>query len=55
MWKNIRHIRQIRKYRGICKKPYVVFDRAGHLLEEKEDLVSELANEWLDRVEESTQ
>ena len=33
---------------------FVVFDRAGHLLEEKSDLVSVLINEWLDRVEEST-
>ena len=33
---------------------YVVFDRAGHLLEEKEDLVKILVSEWLDRVEEST-
>ena len=32
---------------------FVVFDRAGHLLEEKSDLVSVLINEWLDRVEES--
>ena len=32
---------------------YVVFDRAGHLLEEKEELVGSLVNEWLDRVEES--
>jgi pimeloyl-ACP methyl ester carboxylesterase len=32
---------------------YVVFDRAGHLLEEKADLVNALMNEWLDRVEES--
>lgn len=32
---------------------YVVFDRAGHLLEEKDDLIKILMNEWLDRVEES--
>ena len=32
---------------------YVVLDRAGHLLEETEDLVHVLINEWLDRVEES--
>ena len=32
---------------------FVVFDRAGHQLEEKENLVNELINEWLDRVEES--
>jgi len=32
---------------------YVVLDRAGHGLEEKEDLVHVLINEWLDRVEES--
>lgn len=32
---------------------FVVFDRAGHMLEEKEDLVKILLNEWLDRVEES--
>ena len=32
---------------------YVVFDRAGHLLEEKAGLVNALMNEWLDRVEES--
>jgi pimeloyl-ACP methyl ester carboxylesterase len=31
---------------------YVVLDRAGHLLEEKADLVNVLMNEWLDRVEE---
>jgi len=31
---------------------YVVLDRAGHALEEKEDLVHVLINEWLDRVEE---
>ena len=31
---------------------YVVLDRAGHALEEKEDLVRVLINEWLDRVEE---
>ena len=33
---------------------YVVLDRAGHMLEEKEGLVQLLINEWLDRVEEST-
>ena len=33
---------------------YVVLDRAGHLLEEKSDLVNVLINDWLDRVEEST-
>lgn len=33
---------------------FVVFDRAGHLLEEKASLISVLLNEWLDRVEEST-
>jgi pimeloyl-ACP methyl ester carboxylesterase len=32
---------------------FVVFDRAGHQLEEKENLVNALINEWLDRVEES--
>lgn len=32
---------------------FVVLDRAGHLLEEKEILVNVLINEWLDRVEES--
>ena len=32
---------------------YVVLDRAGHALEEKEDLVHVLINEWLDRVEEN--
>lgn len=32
---------------------YVVLDRAGHVLEEKADLVNALMNEWLDRVEES--
>lgn len=32
---------------------YVVLDRAGHALEEKEDLVHMLINEWLDRVEEN--
>lgn len=32
---------------------YVVLDRAGHALEEKEDLVRVLINEWLDRVEEN--
>jgi pimeloyl-ACP methyl ester carboxylesterase len=31
---------------------FVVFDRAGHELEEKESLVKALMNEWLDRVEE---
>jgi pimeloyl-ACP methyl ester carboxylesterase len=33
---------------------FVVFDRAGHELEEKENLVKALINEWLDRVEEYT-
>lgn len=33
---------------------YVVFDRAGHQLEDKQDLVRVLINEWLDRVEENT-
>lgn len=32
---------------------YVVFDRAGHLLEDKANLVNTLINDWLDRVEES--
>jgi pimeloyl-ACP methyl ester carboxylesterase len=32
---------------------YVVLDRAGHMLEEKTDLVHVLINEWLDRVQES--
>jgi pimeloyl-ACP methyl ester carboxylesterase len=32
---------------------YVVLDRAGHLLEDKSDLVNVLINDWLDRVEES--
>ena len=32
---------------------YVVLDRAGHELEEKEGMVNVLINEWLDRVEES--
>lgn len=32
---------------------FVVFDRAGHELEEKGHLVDVLINEWLDRVEES--
>ncbi len=31
---------------------FVVFDRAGHFLEEKEPLIGPLLNEWLDRVEE---
>jgi pimeloyl-ACP methyl ester carboxylesterase len=31
---------------------YVVLDRAGHELEEKEDMINVLVNEWLDRVEE---
>ena len=31
---------------------FVVFDRAGHLMEEKEPLIGPLVNEWLDRVEE---
>ncbi|MFN2173985.1 MAG: alpha/beta fold hydrolase [Candidatus Promineifilaceae bacterium] len=33
---------------------YVVFDRAGHFMEEKESLIGPLFNEWLDRVEEAT-
>ncbi len=32
---------------------YVVFDRAGHQLEDKQGLVSGLMNDWLDRVEET--
>jgi pimeloyl-ACP methyl ester carboxylesterase len=32
---------------------YVVFDRAGHFMEEKESLIGPLLNEWLDRVEEA--
>ena len=32
---------------------YVVLDRAGHFLEESNDLVHVLINNWLDRVEES--
>ena len=32
---------------------FVVFDRAGHMLEEKQSLINALINEWLDRVEES--
>jgi pimeloyl-ACP methyl ester carboxylesterase len=32
---------------------FVVLDRAGHLLEQREDLVHVLMNEWLDRVEEN--
>ena len=32
---------------------YVVLDRAGHPLEEKEGIVSILIYDWLDRVEES--
>ncbi len=32
---------------------YVVFDRAGHELEDKQDLVKALMNDWLDRVEEA--
>jgi len=31
---------------------YVVLDRAGHLMEEKANLINVLINEWLDRVEE---
>lgn len=31
---------------------YVVFDRAGHELEDKQSLVKALVNDWLDRVEE---
>lgn len=33
---------------------YVVLDRAGHFLEDSNDLVHMLINNWLDRVEEST-
>jgi pimeloyl-ACP methyl ester carboxylesterase len=33
---------------------YVVLDRAGHQLEEKQGLVNALINEWLDRVEENS-
>ncbi len=32
---------------------YVVFDRAGHFMEEKDALINPLINEWLDRVEET--
>jgi pimeloyl-ACP methyl ester carboxylesterase len=32
---------------------YVVLDRAGHLLEDKQGLVNVFINDWLDRVEES--
>jgi len=32
---------------------YVVLDRAGHFLEEKEDLVNVLINDWLNRVQET--
>ena len=32
---------------------YVVLDRAGHFLEDKQGVVNVLMNEWLDRVEES--
>lgn len=32
---------------------FVVLDRAGHPLEEKENLINMLVNDWLDRVEES--
>ena len=32
---------------------YVVFDRAGHFLEEKIPLIEALTNEWLYRVEEN--
>ncbi len=31
---------------------FVIFDRAGHFLEEKKSLLMPLVNEWLDRVEE---
>ena len=31
---------------------YVVLDRAGHFLEDSNDLVQVLINNWLDRVEE---
>jgi pimeloyl-ACP methyl ester carboxylesterase len=34
---------------------YIVFDRAGHFLEESADLVHVLINDWLDRVEEYAQ
>ena len=32
---------------------YVVFDRAGHQLEDKTGLVNVLMNDWLDRMEEN--
>lgn len=32
---------------------YVLFDRAGHLLEDKEQMISMLVAEWLDRVQEN--
>jgi pimeloyl-ACP methyl ester carboxylesterase len=32
---------------------FVVFDRAGHFMEEKDELIGHLVNEWLDRVEEN--
>jgi pimeloyl-ACP methyl ester carboxylesterase len=32
---------------------YILFDRAGHLLEDKDALISVLVAEWLDRVQES--
>jgi len=32
---------------------YVLFDRAGHLLEDKDPLISALVTEWLDRVQEN--
>lgn len=32
---------------------YILFDRAGHLLEDKDQLISVLVAEWLDRVQES--
>jgi pimeloyl-ACP methyl ester carboxylesterase len=32
---------------------YILFDRAGHLLEDKDQLISALVDEWLDRVQES--
>ena len=31
---------------------YVILDRAGHQLEDKDGLVNVLINDWLDRVEE---
>jgi len=32
---------------------YILFDRAGHLLEDKDQLISGLVAEWLDRVQEN--